>query len=119
MNNHVEEYFFKEGCFIEEWLNSENDAELSVAQVRVEPGVTTHLHSLTETVERYVILHGSARVMVGEEQWHVTAKDVVTIPAGTPQRIQNLEQTDLVFLAICTPRFQPENYHDLSNAFGS
>lgn len=114
MNTHTEEYFYREGCFIEEWSNTEEDTACSIAHVRVEPKVKTHLHALRGTVERYVILQGSARVTVGERQWHVAAKDVVIIPANTPQCIENLAQTDLCFLAICTPRFELGNYADLT-----
>ena len=114
MTKHLEEYFFKEGCYIEEWMNDASQPDCSVARVRVEPNVTTRLHSLADTTERYVILEGSARVTVGENQWHVTAKDVVTIPAGEAQCIQNLEQKDLIFLAVCNPRFEEKNYTDLS-----
>jgi mannose-6-phosphate isomerase-like protein (cupin superfamily) len=39
--------------------------------------------------------------------------DVVVIPPLCRQRIANVGKTDLVFLAICTPRFRPENYEDL------
>lgn len=114
MSKHHEEYFYKEGCYIEEWMNDAENPEMSVAQVRVEAGQQTQLHSLRNTVERYVILEGSARVSVGEDEWHVTAKDVVTIAADVPQCIKNLEQSDLVFLAICSPRFELDNYIDLS-----
>jgi mannose-6-phosphate isomerase-like protein (cupin superfamily) len=114
MTKHLEEYFFKEGCYIEEWLNDPSEEDCSVARVRVEPKVTTRLHKLADTTERYIILQGTARVTVGEKQWHVTAKDVVTIPPNVPQCIQNLEKTDLVFLAVCSPRFINKNYTDLS-----
>ena len=33
--------------------------------------------------------------------------DVVVIPAGYSRRITNIGDFDLVFLAICTPRFRP------------
>ncbi|MFL2546617.1 MAG: cupin domain-containing protein [Candidatus Rariloculaceae bacterium] len=42
----------------------------------------------------------------------VRAGDVVLIPAGLPQCITNTGRDDLVFLALCTPRFRPENYED-------
>ena len=38
--------------------------------------------------------------------------DVVLIPAGKTQRIRNVGPDDLVFLCICTPRFEPRHYHD-------
>lgn len=109
------EYFFKEGCYIEEWHNSSNDAAMSVARVRVEPHHKTRLHSLRDTEERYVMLQGIAEVTVGTQSWRVTEGDIVVIPVGTPQCIQNLDDTDLLFLAICTPRFEVHNYQDLQD----
>jgi mannose-6-phosphate isomerase-like protein (cupin superfamily) len=38
---------------------------------------------------------------------------VVLIPAACPQRITNTGAGDLVFLAICTPRFTYEAYEEL------
>jgi mannose-6-phosphate isomerase-like protein (cupin superfamily) len=43
----------------------------------------------------------------------VSPGDVVLIPPGCPQRITNSGDEDLVFLAVCTPRFLPDNYEDL------
>lgn len=114
MTKHLEEYFYKEGCYIEEWLNEGKHPELSIARLRVEPGGKTLLHALNNTTERYVILEGSARVTIGEHEKHITEKDVVVIAPNESQCIQNLEQTDLIFLAICTPRFELKNYVDLS-----
>jgi len=110
------EYFFKEGCFIQEWHNSSEDEQASIARVRVEVGKTTRLHTLTATQERYVILSGSGKVTVGDQSWLVTESDVVLIPADVPQKIQNLGETDLIFLAICTPRFNEENYQEVMTA---
>jgi oxalate decarboxylase/phosphoglucose isomerase-like protein (cupin superfamily) len=45
----------------------------------------------------------------------VSAGDVVLIPPSSRQRISNLGQGDLIFLAICTPRFRPEVYEDIDN----
>ena len=36
--------------------------------------------------------------------------DIVLIPAGTPQRIRNPGDEDLVFYCICTPRFDESDY---------
>lgn len=35
---------------------------------------------------------------------------VLHIPADTPQRIKNTGSEDLIFLAICTPRFEERRY---------
>lgn len=111
--NEVAEYFFAEGCFISEWSNSDDDPHVSIARARVAPGVTTRWHYLRDTVERYVLLHGSGRVEVGKlPATAVGEGDVVIIPAGTRQRITNTGESDLVFLAICSPRFSEAAYVD-------
>ena len=109
----ADEYFTPEGCFILEMSNSPADEDLSVARARVPPGVTTRLHRLTGTIERYVILAGSGLVQVGDRAPEpVGPDDVVLIPAGADQRIENVGPDDLVFLALCTPRFAEANYAD-------
>lgn len=110
------EYFFDEGCFINELSNSADDAAVSIAQARVAVGNTTRWHRLRDTTERYVILSGSGRVEVGDQVQAVQVGDVVIIPPLCRQRIANTGNTDLVFLAICSPRFRPDCYEDLEPA---
>ena len=43
---------------------------------------------------------------------HVSAGDVVLIPPEAHQRITNTGSSDLVFLAICSPRFSEAVYVD-------
>jgi mannose-6-phosphate isomerase-like protein (cupin superfamily) len=107
------EVYIEEGCHILELANDANDPAMSIARARVEPGVTTAWHRLRGTVERYVILDGRGRMEVGElPPQELQAGDVVLIPPSVKQRIANTGEGDLVFLAICTPRFRPENYED-------
>jgi mannose-6-phosphate isomerase-like protein (cupin superfamily) len=114
------EFFTSEGCFITELHNTPGDPSVSVARARVEPGVTTRWHRVRDTVERYVVLEGTGRVEVGDEPPRaVAAGDVVTIPASVRQRIANTGQADLVFLAVCTPRFTPQAYEQLPPEGGS
>ncbi|MGC3965023.1 MAG: cupin domain-containing protein [Rhodocyclaceae bacterium] len=112
----AQEYFFEEGCFVSEWSNSPSDASLSIAHIRVPAGVTTQWHRLDGIAERYVILGGVGRVEVGvEPAVRVEVGDVVVIPSGERQRIHNAGPDDLVFLALCTPRFRPQAYVALSD----
>jgi mannose-6-phosphate isomerase-like protein (cupin superfamily) len=81
------------------------------------PGVTTRWHSLTGIVERYVMLAGDGEVEVGDlPPTRVAAGDVVVIPAGVRQRIRNIGGDELVFLALCTPRFVAGAYVDVDVA---
>jgi mannose-6-phosphate isomerase-like protein (cupin superfamily) len=108
------EYYFAEGCYITELSNTPDDAEASIARARVAPGVTTRWHRLAGITERYVILEGRGRVEVGDlALQEVAPGDVVLIPPSCRQRIANVGKTDLVFLAVCTPRFLRERYEDL------
>ena len=108
------EFYSGERCHIVELHNSHHDAGCSIARARVEPGVATRLHSVQATAERYVILEGEGRVEVnGESPVTVGPMDVVNIPAGVAQRITNVGAQDLVFLCVCTPRFEIRNYLDL------
>lgn len=108
------EYYFDERCHITELWNSPDDGAASIASARVEPGVTTRLHRLNGVTERYVILEGEGRVEVGTlAPETVRAGDVVLIPPGTSQRITNTGSGDLIFLAVCTPRFTPAVYEDI------
>jgi len=111
-----EEYFFDEGCFILEMMNSPADDEVSIARARVEVGKTTRFHRLEGVTERYVILQGQGVVSLGtEEDRPVKPGDVVLIPGGVAQKITNSGEDDLVFLAICSPRFKPDCYQDLED----
>lgn len=105
------EFKTAEQCFITELLNDESSPDLSIARARVEPGVTTAWHKLTEVTERYLIISGTGRMeLEGSEAATVSAGDMVFIPENIPQRITNLGSDDLLFFAICTPRFTPECY---------
>lgn len=107
------EYFFDEGCFIIEMLNEPDDQDVSIARARVLVGIETRLHALQNTTERYVILEGTGEVTIDGQTQVVNQGDVVTIAPSQSQKIRNVGEHDLVFLAICTPRFELENYQDI------
>lgn len=115
VNRHREdrEYFFDEGCFINELLNTEQDAAVSIARAKVQVGETTRWHRLQGITERYLIVSGQGTANIGDEDIELKAGDVVVIPAGVRQRITNSGEDMLEFLAICTPRFVVEAYEDL------
>ena len=109
-----EEVYLSEGCFLSEWSNTPEDPAVSIARARVPPGATTRWHRLSGTTERYVILEGTGRAQVGDrEPRDVAPGDVVLIPPAGRQRIANTGARDLVFLAICTPRFSYDAYEEL------
>lgn len=105
-----------ERCAIAELSNRPEDPEVSIARARVAPGVTTRWHRLRGIAERYVILEGRGLVEIGElPPQPVRPGDVVLIPPLCRQRISNDGSVDLLFLAICSPRFDWDAYEDLGD----
>ncbi|WP_198263148.1 cupin domain-containing protein [sulfur-oxidizing endosymbiont of Gigantopelta aegis] len=103
-----------ERCTINELLNHAGDSQCSIARAAVAPGICTQLHALKNTIERYIILSGQGRVFINHEApEEVSALDSISIPADVAQKIENTGQTELVFLCICTPRFEQKNYYTL------
>jgi mannose-6-phosphate isomerase-like protein (cupin superfamily) len=110
------EFYTDERCYIVEMHNRVEDESCSIVRARVAPGGTTKFHALRGIIERYVILQGEGMVAVGDAApVAVRPLDVVTIPAGTSQRITNVGAEELIFLAVCTPRFRNETYVGLES----
>lgn len=108
------EYYTDERCYINELSNVADDPAVSIAEARVLVDEVTRWHLLVGITERYVILEGRGRVDVGDlPPQDVGPGDVVLIPPGCPQRIRNTGYADLVFLAICSPRFEQRCYVDV------
>lgn len=108
------EFHISENCHIIELSNTPDDPNLSIARARVSPGVTTRRHRLAGTVERYYIISGRGLAEIGKlPPQEVNAGDIVLIPPMCPQRITNIGSEDLIFLAICTPRFANDIYEDI------
>jgi mannose-6-phosphate isomerase-like protein (cupin superfamily) len=106
------EKYFEEKCFITEILNSEEYPGMSISKARVNPGVTTVLHWLNNTEEKYFVLLGKGEMEIdGELFGTVQAGDLVIIPMNSTQRIKNIGSDDLIFICICTPRFEIKNYN--------
>jgi mannose-6-phosphate isomerase-like protein (cupin superfamily) len=108
------EFYTDEKCYIIEVSNSDSDPDLSIARARVAPGVTTRWHRLAGIAERYLILSGQGQVEIGGlPPEPVGPGDVVLIPPMCRQRITNTGNADLIFMAICTPRFTAAAYEDI------
>ena len=76
--------------------------------------MTTGWHRLRGTTERYLMLEGTGRVEIEEAAPRMVGPgDVVRIAPMCRQRITNVGETDLIFLALCTPRFRQACYEDV------
>jgi len=107
------EFPTRERVFITERVNDPAIPDVSLADARVEAGVTTELHRL-DVNEYYVIQSGSGLMEVGDgEPFEIERGDTVVIPAGVSQRITNTGDADLRMQCICIPRFTPDGYEAL------
>ena len=112
----LNEFYTPEKCYITELSNTPDDPDASIARARVKPGETTRWHRLTGIAERYYIVSGRGCVEVGKlPPQEVKAGDIVLIPPMCRQRITNIGPEDLVFLAICTPRFSNDAYEEIQD----
>lgn len=108
-----DEFWTSERVYIKEMYNSEARPDVSLAQARVEPGITTQLHSLSVR-EVYIILEGTGLMDDGTQApITVGPGDHIDVAPGEPQRIKNTGTTSLLLLCLCTPRFTPNSYKAL------
>lgn len=83
---------------------------LSLAEVLVPPGVTTSQHRLSVD-ERYLMLEGTATMLLAGQAVPVGPGDVVRIPAGVMQSIRNESPSEVLRLhCLCTPPFHRGAY---------
>ena len=109
------EFLIPERCHIIEIMN-QRGIHFSIARARVEPGITTALHKVKGTTEAYYILRGTGTVQSGNElKGNVGPGDVVMFPPDASQTITNTGKEDLIFLAICYPRFVQDAYVQLED----
>jgi mannose-6-phosphate isomerase-like protein (cupin superfamily) len=108
----LEAYVTRDGSEIREWAGPGYAAEatnLSLAEATVAPGATTieHLHRRSE--ELYLVTAGSGTLRVGAEERTMAMGDCVAIPPGTPHRLHNDGEVDLVVVCACSPPYSHED----------
>jgi len=81
---------------------------LSIAEIRVPPGVTVrpHRHHMEEV---YHVLAGEGVVMVEDRTQSVVAGDTVLIPPQAWHNIVNAGETELRLHVTCVPAWAPEH----------
>jgi len=79
----AEEVKAGEGTTRQVLIGPEEGPNFALRRFIMQPGGGMPLHTNTVEHEQYV-LRGSAQVRIGDESHHVSAGDVVFIPAGVP-----------------------------------
>ncbi|HJU20831.1 MAG TPA: mannose-1-phosphate guanylyltransferase/mannose-6-phosphate isomerase [Stellaceae bacterium] len=66
-----------------------NGARVQVKHIMVKPGGKLSLQLHHHRAEHWIVVHGTARVLRGEEQMILTEDQSTYIPLGTPHRLEN------------------------------
>ena len=90
-------------------IGKDMQCRYSIAHARVPVGVKTLPHRLIRSSEAYYILSGSGMMHIGDEHKEVGEGQLVFIPPGKTQWIENTGTIDLLFLAICDPLWREED----------
>jgi mannose-6-phosphate isomerase-like protein (cupin superfamily) len=84
---------------------------LAVTWVDVPPGARQMLH-WHEPEQVYIIVEGTGRMCVGEEEEDVVAGDLIYIPPNVVHAIENRSAEMLGYLSAATPAFDIAVYYD-------
>jgi mannose-6-phosphate isomerase-like protein (cupin superfamily) len=80
----------------------------SIAHARIEPGGRSLPHCLRGS-EVYYVLQGHGRINIGNESRVVRAGQLVYVPPGATQFVENGGSSDLVFLCIVDPAWSADD----------
>ena len=97
---------------IREVLHPVNDGlgmNYSLAYATLEPGKASRPHVLRSSSEVYIIRRGRGRAFIGEEVAEAGPGEVVFIPAGARQYIENVGEEPLEFWCIVSPPWNGED----------
>lgn len=89
--------------------NDKIDLPYSLAKASLEKGQQSDPHILGASSELYIIEKGCGRAFVGDQVVDVKPGDIVLIPAGVRQYIQNLGEERLEFLCVVAPPWSKED----------
>jgi mannose-6-phosphate isomerase-like protein (cupin superfamily) len=88
----------------------EINTHYSLAWAKIAPHKKTLHHTLTFS-EVYYILRGTGIMHINNEEKTVRENDTIYVPANAIQYIENIGKTDLKFLCIVDPAWQPAIEH--------
>jgi mannose-6-phosphate isomerase-like protein (cupin superfamily) len=85
----------------------------SLAEVRIPPGKSSVAHYHKKSEETYLIVSGQAAMQIDGRRFTLNPGDACYIQPGEVHLIQNQDDHDLVFLAMCIPAWQPDDSFEL------
>jgi mannose-6-phosphate isomerase len=92
--------------YYEVLLNAENT---KVKRITVNPGGKLSYQYHHKRSEHWIVIEGTASVIVNDHSKIVEAGDSIYIPVGTKHRVSNEGDTDLVFIEVQTGEYFGED----------
>ncbi|MGI9377332.1 MAG: phosphomannose isomerase type II C-terminal cupin domain [Tsuneonella suprasediminis] len=95
------------------------DTRYKIKQITVRPGASLSLQRHSLRHEHWVVIDGTGRVRVGDEERFVQPEAAVYIPAGTIHRLINDGNDDLTLIEIQTGQaFLEDDIERLDDRYG-
>jgi len=91
---------------LSEVIHPKNDAvhlPYSLAHASIPVGGKSLPHTLTHSDELYYFLSGQGQIFIEEEHENVKSGEIVLVPAGSQQWVENTGESELVFICIVSP----------------
>jgi len=102
----IEEITAGDGTKIKEMLSPLKDLvsiRYSLALAKIAPGGKSYPHKLQSSSEVYIIVNGSGIMHIEDEVRAVKSGNVIYIPKGTFQFVENNSNEELIFYCIVDP----------------
>jgi mannose-6-phosphate isomerase-like protein (cupin superfamily) len=86
------------------------DERLSIAKTIMRPGTAAERHYHQESEEIYLVLNGSATMVIDDARFSIAAGDVVAIQPREVHQVITGEGEQIEFLAITVPPYRPDDF---------
>jgi mannose-6-phosphate isomerase-like protein (cupin superfamily) len=86
------------------------DERLSIAKTTMRPGSAAERHYHSESEEIYLVLSGSATMVVDDKRFSIAAGDVVAIQPREVHQVMTGKSEGIEFLAITVPPYRPADF---------
>lgn len=110
--NKVEEIVAGDGTWIKELLSPRNDpvsTNYSIALAKIDPGGKNIPHKLQSSSEVFIIVKGTGIIHIEEEACEVNPGNIIYIPKGSLQFMENSGMEELIFYCIVDPPWKQED----------
>ena len=103
----IEAFTTKDGSIIRELMHPDTHGNMnqSLAEARISVGQVTRLHKHITSEELYFVAQGEGVMTLADRKFLIKTGDTVLIPPGTPHKVENKGDSELILLCCCSPAY--------------